>query len=201
MYRQFMGSLGEQWLTLFALIATLLLVTACESGPKVRANYDKGVDFSQYKTFGFESPLGTDRAGYTSIVSQYLSATTRRELEARGLRYDEASPQLLVNFNAKLSDKLRADSVPSTGYYGGGYYGYRTGYYGAWPMYNETVVTTYTEGTLNIDVVDAARKQMVWEGVAVGSVSEKAASNLQPALDKVVVKILTKFPVAPGVAK
>ncbi len=198
---QFSQSFATQARVLFALLAALTLAAGCESGPKVRSNFDKTEDFTQFKTFGFMSPLGTDRSGYNSIVSQYLIAAMRRELEARGLTYAAQSPQLLINFNAKLSDKLRADTMPSAGYYGGGYYGYRGGYYGAWPMYNETVVTTYTEGTLNIDVVDAARKQMVWEGVAVGSVTEKAIQNLQPSIDRVVNKIMTQFPIAAPAAE
>jgi hypothetical protein len=202
MRRQSVQSFVAQTRGVFALFAALVLVAACETGPKVRANFDKSQDFTQYKTFGFMSPLGTDRSGYNSIVSQHLTTATRRELEARGLTYTAQSPQLLINFNAKLSDKLRADTMPSAGYYGGGYYGYRGGYYGAWPMYNETVVTTYTEGTLNIDVVDAARKQMVWEGVAVGSVTEKALQDLQVSIDRVVAKVMTTFPIqAPAAAK
>jgi hypothetical protein len=179
-----------------ALTVAVSIFVGCASGPTVRANFDKTADFSQYKTFGFEKPLGTDRAGYKTIVSQYLTAAARAELEARGLRFDEAAPQLLVNFNAKLSEKMRVDSYPAPAT-GMGYYGYRGGYYSAWPAYDsDTVVSSYTEGTLNIDVVDVARKQMIWEGVAVGSVSEKEADNLQPAIQRVVGKIFQKYPVA-----
>ena len=184
---------GRAFAASVAIVATLLV--GCASGPKVRSNFDKATDFSQYKTFGFASQLGTDREGYQTIVSQLLKAATRRELEARGFTYAESAPQLLVNFNAKFSDKLKTSTVPSAGpsY---GYYGYRSGFYSPWPMYDETVVTSYTEGTLNIDLIDAAKKQMVWEGVAVGSVSEKAQENLQPAVDSVVAAIFKQFPVA-----
>jgi len=178
-----------------------MLLTACASGPKVRSDYDKTTNFSQFKTFGYATPLGTDREGYQTIVTQHLKAATRRELELRGFQYTETAPQLLVNFNVKLSDKIRADSVPSSSMYmGRGYYGYRAGYYSPWPMYDDTVVSTYTEGTLNIDLIDAARKQMIWEGVAIGSVTEKTLANLQPALDGSVTAIFKKFPVAPPAA-
>jgi hypothetical protein len=187
-------------LALIALAGTMIAAAGCATGPKVRANYDKSVDFSQYKTFGFFSPLGTDTARYQSIVSQDLKEATQRGLEARGLRYTETAPQLLVNFNAKLSNQLRADTMPATAGYG--YYGYRRGAYAAWPMYSpETVVSTYTEGTLNIDIVDAARKQLVWEGVAVGSVTEKTSQNLQSVIDMTVAKVLEQYPVsAPAAA-
>jgi hypothetical protein len=188
--------------TLLALACAVCIFSGCATGPKVRANYDKSVDFAQYKTFSFASPLGTDRAGYKTIVSQHLTAAARAELEARGLQFVETAPQLLVNFNAKLSEKMRVDSYPAPAT-GMGYYGYRGGYYSAWPAYeSDTVVSSYTEGTLNVDVVDVARKQMVWEGVAVGSVSDKDADNLQPAIQRVVAKVFEKYPVpAPGQKK
>ena len=90
----------------------LLALAACSSGPDVRALSDPSANFSQYQTFGFMTPLGTDKAGYRSVVSQQLSDSTRRQMEARGFRYDPASPQLLVNFNANLNDKMRVTTVP-----------------------------------------------------------------------------------------
>jgi Domain of unknown function (DUF4136) len=185
----------------FALGASLMLLSACTSGPEVHAQTDRSADFSQYRTFAFVSPLGTDRDGYQSIVSQNLKAATQRELEARGLRLDSNNPQLLINFNASLDDKLRVTSVPMAGYGMGGYYGYRYGMYSAWPMYNDaTIVHQYTEGTLNIDVVDAARKQMVWESVVTDSVTDQDLDNMEASMNAAVAAAFTKYPVA-GPAK
>jgi hypothetical protein len=186
------------------LAAALALLGGCASTPEVYVNVDVTANFAQYKTFAFASPLGTDRGGYQSIVSQYLKAATQREMEARGLRLDDAAPQLLVNFNGQLSEKIRVSSVPGPYYgigYGRGYYGYRAGMYGAWPMYDQTLVSQYTEGTLNIDVVDAARKQLVWEGVVTNSVTQKDLDNLGPAIDTAVVAAFAKYPVAAAKAK
>ena len=183
-----------------ALLGAALVAAGCASGPRVRAERDKTVDFSQYRTFAFADPLGTDREGYQTIVSQYLKAATRRELEARGLRFVEAGPQLFVNFSGKLSEKFRTTTVPSSsitfGYGHGGYYGYRTGIYTTWPLYApDTQVTSYTEGTLNIDVIDAAKKQMIWEGVAVGRVTDDTMENLQPKINEAVAAIFVNYPI------
>ncbi len=183
-----------------AVLGAALVATGCAAGPRVRAERDKTVDFSQYRTFAFTDPLGTDRSGYQTMVSQYLKAATQRELEARGLRLVEVDPQLLVNFNCKLSEKFRTTAVPSSsiafGFGHGGYYGYRTGIYTTWPLYApETRVTSYTEGTLNIDVIDAARKQMIWEGVAVGRATDETMENLQPHIDEAVTAIFVNYPV------
>jgi hypothetical protein len=174
--------------------AALMGLSACASGPDVRALSDPSANFAQYQTFGFADPLGTDRAGYQSIVSQQLKATTRRELEGRGLRYDPASPQLLVNFSAKLDDKMRVTTTPEP-VMAPGYYGYRRGFYQPWPMYTErTDVTQYQEGTLTIDVVDAARKQLVWEGTVTKSVTSKDMKDVGAALDSAVTAAFAKFP-------
>jgi hypothetical protein len=185
------------------LAATMaLLIFACASGPDVRVDYDRATDFTQYKTFGFADPLGTDRSGYQSIVSKYLKAASQRELEARGIRYVTKSPQLIVNFNARLNEKARVTTTPTTtigvGVGGGhGYYGYRAGVYSAWPLYqDQTTVTPYTEGTLNIDIADAARKQLVWEGVVTGTVTKKTQDNMQAAMEAAVTAAFAKFPIA-----
>lgn len=185
-----------------AVAASLLALGGCASGPDVRVEYDHTAQFTQYQTFGFVSPLGTDRYGYQGFVSQYLTAATQRELEARGVRRVSDNPQLLVNFNAVLTEKVHVTTVPAPMIgigYGGGYYGYRTGIYGAWPLYyDQTIVTPYQEGTLNIDLVDAARKQLVWEGVVTDIVTQDMLDNLQASIDAAVAAAFAKYPIQPA---
>jgi Domain of unknown function (DUF4136) len=188
-----------------ALLATLVVIlSGCASAPDVRVMSDPSVNFAQYQTFAFVSPLGTDRSGYQTLVSQELKAATQRQLQARGLTLVASAPQLLVNFNASISDKTRVTTMPvlvepnfGVGFYGGGYYGYRGSLYSPWPMYvDQTVVSNYKEGTLNIDIVDAARKQLVWEGVVVDhSVSQKELSNLPASIDAAVTAAFARYPI------
>ncbi len=182
-------------ITLLAL-AAMTGLAACASGPEVRTLADPGANFAQYQTFGFVDPLGTDSRGYQSIVSQQLKVATRREMEARGYRYEPVDPQLLVNFSASLNDKMRVTTTPAPVY--GGYYGYRRGFYQPWPMYQDsTTVSEYKEGTLTIDVIDAARKQLVWEGTVIKSITSKDTANVAATLDSVVTSAFAKFPVPP----
>jgi Domain of unknown function (DUF4136) len=55
-------------------------------------------------------------------------------------------------------------------------------------------------GTANVDVVDAAKRRVVWEGRAEGELSSDAMQNPQGAVDKVVTKMFTQFAgrAAPG---
>ena len=83
----------------------------------------------------------------------------------------------------------------------GGYYGYRTGYYGAWGGYGygtETHVSQYTEGTFNIDLIDARRNQLVWEAVGQGQVSQKDLAELGDRVYRGVPKYFAKYPFTAG---
>jgi Domain of unknown function (DUF4136) len=186
----------------FSLALAMSLAVAAvplAAGPKASAAADSTVDLRQYQTFSFASPLGTDQNGYQSILSQNLKRATQAQLEARGMRLDEANPQLLVNFNARLDDKMRVSTMPAptmTMGVGRGYYGYRGGMYGTWPMYqDQTTVSQYKEGTLNIDIVDATRKQLVWEAVVTDKFTEKKRDNISKTVDDYLKAAFKKFPI------
>jgi hypothetical protein len=187
-------------------IATSLVAAPTLAGPKASANADSSVDLRQFQTFGWANPIGTDQNGYQSILSQNLKASTQRQLEARGLRFVEANPQLLVNFNARLDDKMKVTNVPTPTMamgvgmggvgYGRGYYGYRGGMYGTYPMYqDQTTVSQYKEGTLNIDIVDVSRKQLVWEAVVTDTITQKKRDNMQKTVDDYMKAAFKKFPI------
>ncbi len=172
-------------------VAVMVLLTSCASGPTLFVNADPVAGFGSYKTYGFVKPLDTDHDGYSSILSQYLRTAASRELEARGYQRAD-NPDLLINFHMQTQDRIQSTSTPSTMPFGG-YYGYRSGYYGVWGGY-ETHVTQYTEGTLTMDIVDAARMQLVWEGTAVGRVTNKDRANLQPVVAGVINQLFGKYP-------
>ncbi|WP_423197221.1 MULTISPECIES: DUF4136 domain-containing protein [unclassified Cupriavidus] len=184
-----------------AAIATLaaLALAGCATGPDIRSDFNPATNFSAYRTFGFVARPGTDHQGYESLTTQYLKTAVQREMTARGYRYAPQSPDLLVNFNARLHQRIVSDPapLPPPGYVG--YYAYRGGLYAPWPgygFYSDTY--TYTEGTLNIDLVDARRNQLVWEGIARGAADEADPRNNQAAIDKVVAQIFAKYPFRAG---
>jgi len=170
------------------------LAAACSSGPEIRADVDPTVDLQSYKTFGFFDKPATDSSAYGTLLTTRLKAATGKELERRGYTYATDNPQLLVNFNVNVMDKTKVESTPSMGYYG-----YRTGMYGMWAGYPQDVYTVnYKDGTLAIDIVDAQKRQLVWQGVAQGRISESAMKDPGPAIARVVAEIFEKYPTAPG---
>ncbi|AEE67350.1 lipoprotein [Bordetella pertussis] len=172
------------------------LLAGCASGPTLRSDYDHSANFAQYRTFAFMSPLGTDRAGYSSLLTERLKQATRGQLEMRGYTYDESKPDLLVNFNGKLQEKTQVTPAPPPM---GPYYGYRAGFYGGWPGYGwGDDVYQYTEGTLNIDLIDARRRQLVWEGVATGEVNDLDKAQSAASVEQGVAQIFSKYPFRAG---
>lgn len=176
-----------------ASCATLLLA-ACTSGPKIRVDADPAANFASYKTFTFFEPLATNEAGYSTLLTSRLKDSTKRELEAKGYTQDDAEPDLRINFNVNVTDKTEVRSSPSASV-GYGYYGYRSGMYGAWNGYPYDVQTTnYKQGTLTVDAVDAERKALVWQGVAEGRVSKSALENPAASIDAAIKQVFEKFP-------
>jgi hypothetical protein len=182
-----------------AAIAGVMLVAGCATNraPPTRIDYDKKADFSVYRTFGFPKETGTDRGGYSTLVTSYFKSAVTTAMEVRGYKYTEDHPDLLVNFFMNTRDRTEVRSQPnaSLGY---GYYGYRYGLYNAWPMYDEDRTVTYKVGTINVDIVDAEKKQLVWEGVSEGRVSEEAMSNPKVTVNAVVTELMRQYPGRPN---
>ena len=181
----------------FAITAlVLMLLVACSSTPDVYVNEDPSADFSRYKTYNFESRLGTDRDdGAQSLVSTYLRRAAAREMEARGYQLSD-NPDLAVNFFVNTEEKIRSRSVPTSG----GYYGYRGGYYDPWGGYAgyETRIDQFTEGTVNFDLVDTRTDQLVWEGAITGKITKEVRENLQAVCDAVAQEIFLSYPYIAG---
>jgi|SRR5688572_24920919 len=181
---------------LLTLAAAGIVLAGCSSGPTIRANTAPGVNLQSYKTYTFVSPLGTDRTGVETPLSGYFKEATRREMDARGYRFVEGGEaDLLVNFHANARENVDVRSTPvSVGVGYGGYYGYRGGMYGASWSTSEVETVRYKVGTANIDVVDAQRKQLVWEGLAEGRLSDKVMKDPRAAVNLVVTEIFKQFP-------
>jgi hypothetical protein len=175
-----------------AVLAALLLA-ACATGPRVTTDADPAADFSRYRSFAFYEPLALETRGYTTLLSARLKDEARRQMESRGYVYDEAAPDLRVNINAFVEEKTDVVTVPTTGY--ATYYSYRARAFVTVPVWHErSQLMQYTEGTINVDLVDARAKQLVWEGVAVGSAAGRTPAERRERAVRSIVTIFDAFP-------
>jgi uncharacterized protein DUF4136 len=179
---------------LACLAAAVTLISSCATGPQIRVNAAPDANFSSYATFGFPEQTGTDRAGYSTLVTSYFKMAVREQMQLRGYRYVDENPDLLVNFFANARERVEVRSHPSVTL-AHGYYGYRYGLYGAWPLYAQDIETvSYPVGTANVDVVDAKQKQLIWEGLAQGRIRDEDMKNPREAISNVVAQLFTRFP-------
>ena len=187
-------------LTMFrsaALLALGLLLAGCASRPEVRTQTAANANLAGYHTYAFMPKPGTDKDGYKTLNTQTLERAVAREMLARGYALVAADQaELLINFNVKEKDKVEGDVGPTAGFgYGWGrHYGYGYGF-GFDDYYNG--ITTVTEGSLMIDLIDRSRNEVVWSGTAVGELTKKVLNNPEPAIDRSVADIFARYPVSP----
>lgn len=182
-----------------AVVAALVLA-ACATGPRVRTDFDPSADFGRYQTWGFYKPIAMEESGYSTWISDRIKDNVRREMEARGYRYTESRPDLLVNFQGIVREKTDVWTTPRTDFQY--FYSYRRRAYFAVPVwYDETQVSQYTEGTLTVDLVDAQRNRMVWTGAAIGRVSNRTPAQRAAEVDASITGIFAKYPYRAGSAQ
>ncbi len=98
---------------------------------------------------------------------------------------------MLVGYHVSTRQKLDVRTVDS-------HYGY-----GHWPRRRSVVTTTevreYEQGTLVIDIVDAARDMLVWRGAGEARLrSDPTPEQMSQRVREAVAEILGRFPPGQG---
>jgi hypothetical protein len=175
------------------MLLAILVLAGCATGPKISTNSDPSANFAQFRSFAFHDPLAVESDGYATPASQQMRQAARREMEARGYVYDPASPDLWVNINAYMVE--RTDLIETTTLQHRVYYDYRANSYVSVPFWSDrTDVHNYTEGTLNIDLVDARARRLVWEGIAVGRTGRLKPAERAARIDQAMAEIFAQYP-------
>jgi len=177
--------------TIKILVLGLLLAASCKPALKVSSDYDRSANFSQYKTFTLYY-LVTNRH-VSELNEERIWNSLRAEMIKKGYREDNRNPDLVVNAVSVVKNR-KAVSANSSAYgYGGAYRPYR--YWGGGMVSGTTTFQTsnYKEGSLMIDVVDARKDRLVWQGTG-NAEFEKQPKNPDVAISNAVNKILSSFP-------
>jgi hypothetical protein len=179
---------------IFTLIVVSLLLSACSSTPNTYSNTAPGTDFSAIGSYGFLEELATDKAQYQSLETNFLKVAVAQQMDRRGLVYEPANPDVLMNFYINSQEKVSSRQTPTMI---GGYNCYRGGYYddfGHSGMAYETRIEQYTVGTVSIDMVDTKQRKLLWEGTVTGRITKKDIQNLEKLVDDAVADIFAEFP-------
>ena len=162
----------------------LFMLTSCDA-VKVNSDYDKKVDFTQFKTFAFYKS-GIDKVEISDLDKKRILHSVDDALTAKGFTKSE-TPDILVNIFTKEREQVDVSRYNSG-------YGYGWGY--GWNPYmwgGSTSVNKYTEGTLYIDLIDAKKKELIWQGEGEG-VLTKDTNKKDEKIKEFVTKILEQYP-------
>ncbi len=181
---------------LFCTLVMLGVLAACSNAPIVRSDYDPRADFASYRTFAFMEPLGTDRAGYTTLLTERLKRAAALQMESKGYTYSAINPDLLVNFQSHVQSRTEYVPPPPMMMWG---MGYGAGFYGGWPGYAfGPDVIQYNEGTLKVDLIDTRRRQMVWEGAGTSVLGNVQQTPSEVMVQNMMASIFAQYPFLAG---
>ncbi|MCR8669047.1 DUF4136 domain-containing protein [Aestuariibaculum sp. M13] len=180
------------------IFALLFVVTSCSS-IKVATDYDKNANFTTYKTFAFYK-TGIDKAEINDLDKRRILRAIEAELLAKGFTKSE-NPDLLVSLFTKSNQ--RVDVYNNAWGYGawgwGGWGPYGAGFGPGWGWgWNQPTATTSTEGVLFIDLIDANKKELVWQGMGTGYLTQNMEKK-EALIKEFVAEILAEYP--PGQKK
>ncbi|SDX36782.1 protein of unknown function [Lutibacter oricola] len=169
-------------------LALLFVVASCSS-VRVTSDYDTSTDFSKYKTFAFYKK-GIDKAEISDLDKRRILKAVESELLAKGFTKSE-KPDVLVNIFTKSRQKV--DIYNNNQFF----MGWHPWYYG--PNFGMQI-SKYTEGTLFIDLIDAKKKELAWQGIGSGALtSARNVTKKEERIREFVGEIMAKYP--PGSEK
>ncbi len=158
----------------------MIFAVGCAS---VKVRKDGAVDFGKYQTFYCMECLDE----YSHIAPEYDNPETREliresiiaELEAKGLKYTEEDPQMLVDFKVIIEERTAIMTTPETTYY-------------YWETYDAPTVS-FKRGTLLINLIDASNNQAIWQGAASRIIDEDPSDKYNEKIKSKVARIFNKY--------
>ena len=177
-------------------VLMLLFLSSCSS-VRVLSDYDKEANFGTYKSYAFYK-TGIDKAQVSDLDKKRILRAIEAEMTNRGFVKSE-NPDLLVAIFTK--EKEEVDVFNNNLGWGWGGWGWGPGFGWGWGPgwggagWGGSQVSTRTEGSLYIDLVDAKTKELVWQGKGVGNLGN--ISNIEKKEARIrefVSEILMQYP-------
>lgn len=191
----------------FALPLLFLIVLSSCSSVRVVSDYDKEANFNEYRSYAFYK-TGIDRAQISDLDKKRILKAIDSELGSRGFVKSQ-EPDLLISIFTKEREQVDVyNNNFGWGGWGWGGFGWG-GFYNPWlwgPGWGwgggfGPNVSTRTEGSLYIDLIDTKSKELVWQGRGAGTLNNiKNIEKKEQRIREFVSEILEAYPPSPEVA-
>lgn len=195
---------------LLLIIFTSTILFSCNP-LTVLNEYNKSVDFTEYKTFEFYGWTDGDIFG-NMYSKKRIESAVQNELKKRGIeRVEKGDGDMIISLYMVSEKRKETFTQTQSTYIGGssrigmyGGYGYGYGmYYGfgpgySWgPGYAVTSATqgerVFNEGTLIISAFDAEKEELIWETVAMKTTNLNS-QTMDDDIKRAVKKIMKTYP-------
>ena len=163
----------------FLSLIILITLSSCSS-VRVNADYDKKVSFTNYKSYAYLKS-GIDKAEISDLDKKRILNSIDEVMQSKGFSKSE-NPDVLISIFTKERERL--DVYQN--------YGFGWGWNPYWGMGYSNVTTT-SEGTLFIDIIDAKTKELVWQGEGSGYLT-KNTEKKDARIKEFFSKILEQYP-------
>lgn len=173
---------------LLPILFVCALLGGCAS-VRVSSDFDKNASFDTYKTFAFYK-TGIDKAEISDLDKRRILRAIENRMIAKGFTKSD-NPDLLVNIFTNARKEVNVNQ-----FYGGMGYGWGYGWHPWMWGGARTSVSTDTKGSLYIDLIDAKKKELVWQGKGDGSL-EVRTEKKDERIAEFVDKILESYPPQP----
>lgn len=179
----------------------LVAMVPAAFGASVKSDYQKDFDFGQLHTFAFRTErVDNDPLASNAIEAERIQNALASQLSANGFTQTGDNPDFIVAFYSRTHQQTEVQSIPRFGYGPGFGWGYRVPFRGRWRWGwgPDIWTTTYTQGCVMADIIDAKTQELVWRGVVQDRVngigqSEKEANNAAKDLIKRYLKDTKKL--------
>jgi hypothetical protein len=161
---------------LLGVLSAAVVVAGCthtNAHTTARTDFDPSADFARYHTYYWAG--GKEASGRSSLenslIEKRLKDIIGTQLWARGLGEvaENAKPDLVVLYWIGAREKASVETAPSSMLTAKAAWNHYDPYWGGrWGRtYDEVVLHNSTEGTLIIDLIDAATKELAWRAYLV----------------------------------
>jgi len=181
-------------LLLFALVLVLYL-SSCATTVETFSERDYKYNLRNYKTYAWLAPGDTsfNSPRPEKLFGEFIMQSANTELKKKGMVIDTLRPDAIFVYETYIEDKVKYSQSPTVsvgvGFAGPGYY---VG--GAVPVTGgEVYSTTYTEGSLVVDMYDARTGNRIWRGGAVSALA--VTTNMQETIQTAMNYIFQRLPV------
>ncbi len=161
-----------------------LVLAGCAPSIKVNTDFSQNAKFDGYRFYAFANlpPKAAAVNALDPLLTEQARAVIDSNLSKKSMRrVDDMSQANLVIFTwGTTKETIHVDDL--------GYQYPGMGFYGT----SSILVDTQTEGTLVVDMVDPATKQLVWRGIASGTVSDR--NEAKKMIPEAINKMLKGFP-------